>query len=86
MKGSQPTSFNSGIDKSSFPTSNSSAQDVLERLYQVGRGAYLAKIDWQVSATLKELLIGPAYRMRTSTSQSRSRSCTYSSSSWAAST
>ena len=49
LNGSQPTSFNSGIDKSSFPTANSSAQDVLERLYQVGKGAYLAKIDWQVS-------------------------------------
>ena len=69
LNGSQPTSFNSGIDKRSFPTANSSAQDVLERLYQVGKGAYLAKIDWQVSITPKELLIVPAYRMRTNTSQ-----------------
>ena len=47
LEGSTPTSFNSGVDKKMFPTMNSTAQDVLERLYQVGRRAFLAKIDWQ---------------------------------------
>ena len=47
LNGQEATSFNSGVDKTLFPTMNSSAHDVLERLYQVGRSAYLAKIDWQ---------------------------------------
>ena len=48
LAGTTPTSFNSGVNKKEFPTMNSSAQDVLNRLFEVGRSAYMAKIDWQV--------------------------------------
>lgn len=57
LAGTTPTSFNSGVNKKEFPTMNSSAQDVLNRLFEVGRSAYMAKIDWQVCFLLLELLL-----------------------------
>ena len=49
LEGVTATSFNSGIDKRMFPTMNSTCQDVLNRLFEVGAKAYMAKIDWEVS-------------------------------------
>ena len=47
INGSTPISFNSGIRKADFPTMPASTWDVLNRLYEVGSSALIAKIDWQ---------------------------------------